>query len=55
MEFMPTHLTEDLIMKWVAEKFMLCLLTEDWKNKHVNVCYDLQEDLRKNPHFLTKL
>ena len=31
------------------------LLTEEWKNKHVNVCYDLQEDLRNDPQFLTKL
>ena len=55
MEFMPTHLTEDLIMKWAAAKFMPRLLTEDRKNKHVNVCYDLQEDLRNDPQFLTKL
>jgi hypothetical protein len=52
---MPIYLTKDLIMKWVAAKFMLRLLTEEQKNKHVNVCHNLQEDLRNDLQFLTKL
>ena len=36
-------LTEDLNMKRVSTKFVPRLLTEDQKNNHLNVCYDLRE------------
>ena len=42
-------------MKWVAAKFVLRLLTEEQKSNHVNVCCDLQEELKNYPQFLTKV
>ena len=41
--------------KWVAAKFVLCLLTEEQKHKHVNVSCDLQEELKNGSQFLTKV
>jgi len=43
------------MMKWVAAKFVLRLLTEEQKSNHVNVCCDLQEELKNYPQFLTKV
>jgi hypothetical protein len=43
------------MMKRVAAKFMPHLLTEEQKNKHVNVCCDLQQELKNDPQFLTKV
>jgi hypothetical protein len=39
----------DLMMKQIAAKFLLCLLREEQKNKHVDVCCDLQEELKNDP------
>jgi len=43
------NLMEDSIMKQAAANFMPCLLTEEHKNNHVNVCHDLQEELKNDP------
>jgi len=44
---MQRILTEDvMMMKWVAAKLVPCLLTEEQKSNHVNVCCDLQEELK---------
>jgi hypothetical protein len=39
------------MMRWVAEKFMFRLLTEEQKNERVNACHDLQEELKNDPQF----
>ena len=31
------------------------LLTEEQNSKHVNVCHDLQKELKNDPQFLTKV
>jgi histone-lysine N-methyltransferase SETMAR len=46
---------EALMMKLVAARFMPRLLTEEQKNKRVNVCCDLQEELKNDPQFLIKV
>jgi hypothetical protein len=43
---------EDLMMKRFAAKFVLRVLTEE-QNKCVNVCCDLQEELKNDPQLLT--
>jgi hypothetical protein len=43
------------MIKPVAAKSVLRLLTEEQKNKHVNVCHDWQEQLKNYPQFLTKV
>jgi hypothetical protein len=43
------------MMKRVTAKFVPRLLTEEQKNKHVNVYRDLQEQLKNDPQFLTKV
>jgi hypothetical protein len=43
------------MMKWVAAKFVLRLLTEEQKSNHMYVCCDLQEELKNYPQFLTKI
>jgi hypothetical protein len=48
-------LLEDLMIKSVAVKFVLHLLTEEQKNKQLNVCHDWQEELKNDPQFLTKV
>ena len=48
-------LMEDLMMKQVVAKFVPRLLTEEQTNRHVNVCCDLQEELKYDPQFLTKV
>ena len=48
-------LTEDLKMKHVSTKFVPQLLTEDQKNNHLNVCYDLREQAGNNPQILSKV
>jgi hypothetical protein len=45
-------LLEDLMIKRVAAKFVLCLFKEEPK-KHV--CCDLQEELKNDPQFFTKV
>ena len=42
-------LMEDSMMKQAATNFMPCLLIEEHKNNHVNVCHDLQEELKNDP------
>jgi len=44
---------EDLMIKWVTANFVLRLLTGKQKNKHVNICCDLQEELKNDRQFLT--
>jgi hypothetical protein len=46
---------KDMMKKWVAAKFVLCLLTEEQKHKHVNVSCDLQEEFKNGSQFLTKV
>jgi len=48
-------LTEDLKMKRVSAKFIPRLLIEDQKNNHLNVCYDLREQVGNDPQILYKL
>jgi hypothetical protein len=48
-------LTEDLTMKQAAANFMPCLLTEEQKNNHVNVCHDLHEEHKNDPQFLIEI
>jgi len=48
-------LTEDLNMKCVSAKFVPRLLTEDQKNNHLNVCYDLREQAGNDPQILSKV
>jgi len=48
-------LTEDLNMKRVSTKFVLRLLTEDQKNNHLSVCYDLREQGGNDPQILSKV
>jgi len=45
---------EDLNMKHVSAKFVRRLLTQDQKNNHLNVCYDLREQVRNDPQILSK-
>jgi len=47
--------TEDVMMKWVAAKFVPHLLTEEQTSSHVCVCCDWQEQLKNDPQFLTKV
>ena len=48
-------LTEDLNMKCVSAKFVPQLLTEAQKNKRLNVCYDLREQVGNDPQIFLKL
>jgi len=48
-------LTEDLNMKRVSTIFVPWLLTEDQKNNHSNVCYDLREQVGNDPQILSKV
>jgi hypothetical protein len=48
-------LTEDLRMRQASAKFVPRLLTEKQKDNCMNVCHDLQEELRNDPNFLTKI
>ena len=41
------------MMKRFAAKFVLRVFTEEQNNKRVNVCCDLQEELRNDPQLLT--
>ena len=42
-------------MKRVSTKFVLRLLTEDQKNNHLSVCYDLREQGGNDPQILSKV
>jgi len=42
-------LTEDLNITHVSTKFVPWLLTEDQKNIHLNICYDLKEQDGNDP------
>jgi len=46
---------EDLNVKCVSTKFVPWLLTEDQKNNHLNVCYDLREQVGNDPQILSKV
>jgi len=48
-------LTEDLNMKRVSAKFIPRFLTEDLKNNHSNVCYDLREQVGNDPQILSEV
>ena len=41
-------------MKYAAAKFVPRLLTEDQKTSHINVCHDLKDQFRNDPHILFK-
>ena len=41
-------------MKCVSTKFVPRLLTEDQKNNHLNVRYDLKEQVGNDPQILSK-
>ena len=59
MEFIPTHFNGRLDDEMGCCKIRATPATEETKKKkepkHVNVCHDLQEELRNDPQFLTKL
>jgi hypothetical protein len=38
-------------MGQMAAKFIPCLLREGQKEKHVNICKDIQERLKTDPYF----
>ena len=47
-------LMEDLNMKRVSAKFVPRLLTEDKKkNNHLNICYNLREQVGNDPQILS--
>jgi hypothetical protein len=48
-------LMEGIMMKWIAAKFMPRQLTEEQKNKPMNVCHGFQEELEDDPQLLTKV
>jgi len=48
-------LMEDLNMKRVSAKFVPRLLTEGQNNNHLNVCYDLREQVGNNPQILSNV
>ena len=48
-------LTEDLNMRRVSAKFIPWLLTEDQKNNHLNICYNLREQVGNNTRILSKV
>jgi hypothetical protein len=49
------NVMDRLMMKRVAAQFVSCLFTEEQKNEHVKVCCDLQEELKNDLPFLTKV
>jgi histone-lysine N-methyltransferase SETMAR len=55
MEFMPMHFNRRFNDETIAAKVMPYLPTEEQKNNHVNVCRDLQEELKNDPQFLTEI
>ena len=48
-------LMEDLNMKRVSAKFIPQLLTKDQKNNHLNICYNLREQVGNNTRILSKV
>jgi hypothetical protein len=46
-------LTENLNMCHIAAKFVCRLLTNDQKQRHINVCLELREKANKDPTFIT--
>jgi hypothetical protein len=48
-------LTEILNMRRVAAKFMPCLLTQDQKNRSLEVCHDLKKLVEDDPDFVSKV
>jgi histone-lysine N-methyltransferase SETMAR len=47
-------LTENLNMSRIAAKFFPRLLTNDQKQRHVNVCLELREKANENPTFICR-
>jgi hypothetical protein len=48
-------LTENLNMHHTAAKFVLRLLTNDQKQGHVNVCFELWEKANEDPTFISRI
>jgi hypothetical protein len=48
-------LTENFNMRRVAAKFVPCLLTQDQKNRRLEVCHDLKKLVEDDPDFLSKV
>ena len=48
-------LMEDLNTKRVSAKFLPRLLTEDQKNSHLNVCYNLKEQVGNDQQILSEV
>ena len=47
--------TEELHMKWVAAKFVPCLLSEDQRANRLDVCREMKDQLKTDPDFLSKI
>jgi hypothetical protein len=48
-------LTEELNIRRVAEKFVPGLLTQDQKNRRLEVCHNLKKQVENDPYFLSKV
>jgi hypothetical protein len=48
-------LTENLNMCHTAAKFLSRLLTNDQKQRHVNVCLELPEKANEDPTFISRI
>ena len=48
-------LTEELHMKRVAAKFVPRLLSEDQRASRLDVCREMKDQLKTDPHFLSKI
>jgi len=48
-------LTEELHMKRVAAKFIPCLLSEDQRANRLDVCREMNNQLKTDPDFLSRI
>ena len=48
-------LAEELIMRRIAAKFVPCLLNSDQRDHRIRVCTELQEAVRHDPYFLSRV
>jgi len=55
MEFVPTHFNGRFDYEAGCCKIHTASAYRGAKSKHVNVCHDLQEELKNEPQFLPKV
>ena len=48
-------LTDSLNMRYTADKFVSCVLSEEQKTNCVTICHYLQERLETDPEFALKI